>query len=153
MSKLIGGSGLFLALAMMVAMIGLPAPALAADGVHRVVFHLDENDPARMNLVLNNVANLNNYYLDKAEEAEIEVVAYGPGLNMLREDTSPVKDRVKSISQSYRNVSFKACANTLAKMEKKAGKDVPLVAEAAMVPSGVIHLVQRQEEGWSYIRP
>jgi len=72
---------------------------------------------------------------------------------MLRADTSPVKDRITSFSQNFDNVSFKACGNAHAKMSKKAGKTVELVPQAEMTPSGVIQLIARQEEGWSYIRP
>ena len=132
----------------------LPIHANASeDEIHKIVFHVDDSDPKRMNLVLNNVANVNKYYQDKGEQAKIEIVAYGPGLTMLVAESSPVKDRVKSIADSFDTVEFKACANTLHAMEKKAGKKIPLLPQAKMVDSGVIHLVQRQEEGWSYIRP
>ncbi|MCB2102002.1 MAG: DsrE family protein [Rhodobacterales bacterium] len=132
-----------------------PTPAAAAenDGVHRVVIHVDENDPARMNLALNNAANLDSYYKDKGEEVEIEIVAYGPGLNMLVAGKSPVADRIKSFGQNFDNIGFKACGNTHKKMSKKAGKDVALLPEAQMVTAGVVYLIERQEEGWSYIRP
>jgi intracellular sulfur oxidation DsrE/DsrF family protein len=125
----------------------------AADDVRRIVFHLDEADPARQNLVLNNASNVNKYYQDKGQEVVVEIVAYGPGLTMLIPGKSPVAERVESISQNYDNVSFRACANTHAKMSKKAGKDIPLMPQAEMVPSGVVHLVERQQEGWSYVRP
>ena len=62
----------------------------SADDVRRVVFHLDEADPARQNLVLNNASNVNKYYQDKGEEVEIEIFAYGPGLTMLIPGKSPV---------------------------------------------------------------
>lgn len=132
------------------------APIVLADDdekVHKVVLHIDDNDPKRMNLVLNNASNINKYYQDKGEEAEIEIVAYGPGLVMLLAAKSPVKERVKNISDSYDNISFKACSNTHKKMSKKAGKDVALVKQAEMVSSGVIHLIERQEDGWAYVRP
>lgn len=134
--------------------MSLPMAANADEGkIHKIVFHVDDNDPARINLVLNNVSNVNKYYQDKGEPAQIEVVAYGPGLNMLVEDKTPVKDRIKSISESFDNVEFKACNNTLKAMTKKAGKNIKLLPQAHMVDSGVIHLIQRQEEGWSYVRP
>ncbi|MCB1774763.1 MAG: DsrE family protein [Gammaproteobacteria bacterium] len=129
------------------------APAAQASDIHRIVLHLDEADPARQELVLNNASNINKFYQDKGEEVEIEIVAYGPGLTMLVPGKSTVADRVTSISQNFDNVQFKACSNTLTKMSQKAGKDVKLMPQAKMVPSGVVHLVQRQEEGWSYIRP
>jgi hypothetical protein len=72
---------------------------------------------------------------------------------MLIPGKSPVGDRVDSISQNFDSVSFKACDNTHAKMSKKAGKDIALMPQVQMVPSGVVHLVERQQEGWSYIRP
>ncbi|RMG32941.1 MAG: hypothetical protein D6720_12420 [Gammaproteobacteria bacterium] len=138
---------------LLLALMLLASGAVLAEKVHRIVFHVDENDPKRMNLVLNNASNLNKYYQDKGEEAQIEIVAYGPGLMMLHAKKSPVKDRIKSIAQNFDNVAFRACANTMAKMKRKTGKAVPLVPEAKIVPSGVVHLVERQEQGWSYIRP
>ncbi len=103
--------------------------------------------------MLKNASNINNYYMDKGEEATIEIVAYGPGLTMLVPGKSPVAERVTSISQNFESVSFKACVDTPAKMSAKAGKDIELMPQAQMVPSGVVHLVERQAEGWSYIRP
>ena len=129
------------------------AQSVFATDVHRVVIHLDEADPARQNLVLNNASNINKYYFDKGEEAVIEIVAYGPGLTMLVPGKSPVADRVSSISQNFDNVTFKACSNTHRKMSKKAGKEVQLMPQAEMVASGVIHLIERQEQGWAYVRP
>ena len=106
-----------------------------------------------MNLALNNASNVAQYYKDLGEKVEIEIVAYGPGLHMLREDTSPVKDRIKSISKSNPNISFKACGNTQPNMQKAEAKDIPLVPEAQTVKSGVVQLMELQEQGWSYIRP
>ena len=129
------------------------ATAVGADDVNRIVLHLDEADPDRQNLVLNNASNINRYYQDKGEEVEIEIVTYGPGLTMLIPGKSSVAERVVSISQNFDNVGFRACANTHAKMSKKAGKDIQLMSQADMVPSGVVHLVQRQQQGWIYVRP
>ena len=136
------------------ALAALFATAAAADDdVRQILLHLDEADPARQNLVLNNASNINRYYQDQGREVEIEIVTYGPGLTMLVPGKSPVVERVESISQNFDNVSFRACANTHAKMSKKAGKDIQLMPQAEMVPSGVVHLIERQEEGWIYIRP
>lgn len=124
----------------------------ADDGVHRIAIHLSENSEQRMNLVLNNARNIAAYYQDQAEGFEIKVVAYGPGLHIFREDTSPVKSRVASFLDSFPEVSFAACNNTLTNMLKKKA-DITLVEGVEMVPSGVIELVKLQEEGWSYVRP
>ncbi len=122
---------------------------------HRIAFQIDQNDPALMNLVLNNVSNILEYYHHKGEQAEVEVVAYGPGLNMLRDDKSPVKDRLKSIqSGSFPSkVAYSACGNTMKGMEKKEGHPITIVPEAKVVTAGVVRLTELQEAGWTYIRP
>jgi intracellular sulfur oxidation DsrE/DsrF family protein len=122
---------------------------------HRIVFHVDQNDPALMNMLLNNVSNILEYYHDKGEQAEVEVVANGPGLNMFREDKSPVKDRLKSIqSGSFPSkVAYSACGNTMKGMEKAEGHSIPIVPEAKVVTAGVVRLTELQEAGWTYIRP
>lgn len=125
----------------------------AADKPHKVAIQVDENDAQRMNLALNNAKNIAKYYKTKGEEVEIEIVTFGPGLHMLRADTSPVKARIVTFAATYENIAFRACNNTLAGMTKKEGKQPPLLDMAESVPSGVVHLMQRQEEGWSYLRP
>ena len=74
-----------------------------------------------------------------SEEVEIEIVAFAAGLHMLRSDTTPVAARLKSFAQGMPNVKFQACANTMAHMAKKEGKKTPLVANANIVPAGVVH--------------
>lgn len=132
---------------------GLAAPALAEGVNHRVAFHVDQNDPKLMNLTLNNVQNVQSYYESIGDTVEIQVVAYGPGLHMLRADTSPVADRIATISLELDDVTFAACGNTHRKMEAKSGNTVELLDEAVMVPAGVVQLITLQEEGWAYIRP
>ena len=126
----------------------------AADNAdHKVAIHVDEKDPATMNMALNNIANIKKYYDSKGETVEIELVAYGPGLHMLRSDTSPVKDRIAAMSLEIDNLRFSACGNTHAKMSKKAGKEIELLDEASKVPSGVVQLIALQEQGFAYVRP
>jgi intracellular sulfur oxidation DsrE/DsrF family protein len=134
--------------------LAMPAHAAAAKE-HRIAFHIDRSDPALMNLVLNNVSNVVKYYHSKGEEVQVEVVAYGPGLNMLRADKSPVKDRLKRIKEGSfpSKVQFSACHNTMAGMERKEGHPIQIVSEATVVPSGVVRLNELQEDGWTYIRP
>jgi intracellular sulfur oxidation DsrE/DsrF family protein len=120
---------------------------------HRLVIQVDTNDAAAMNLALNNAANVDQYYSDRGELVEIEIITFGPGLHMLREDTSPVKDRIKSLAENRPTVQFKACSNTQENMSKVEKKRVPLVAQARVVPSGVVRIIELQEQGWSYLRP
>ena len=132
--------------------VALSATSVWAE-VHKLAIHVDENDPFTMNLALNNAKNVDAYYSAKGDEVIIEIVAYGPGLNMFVADKSPVADRISTMSLEMDNISFAACGNTHRNMSKKAGKDVALMSEATMVPSGVVRLMELQEDGYSYLRP
>jgi intracellular sulfur oxidation DsrE/DsrF family protein len=135
--------------------IALATSALAADGkTHRIAIQVDQNDPAVMNMVLNNATNVIEYYRGKGEDVDVEVVAYGPGMHMLRADTSPVADRLKHLKEMVAGkIQFSACNNTKQGMEKSEGHAIPIVPEATVVPSGVVRLMELQEQGWSYVRP
>jgi intracellular sulfur oxidation DsrE/DsrF family protein len=141
-----------LAAAMLAMLIATTASFASGEG-HHIAFHVDQNDPQVMNMTLNNVQNVRKYYDSIGEKVTIEVVAYGPGLNMFREDKSPVKQRIAAMSLEISDLQFSACGNTLNKMQKKAGMDVPLISEATVVPSGVVQLITLQEKGYSYVRP
>jgi intracellular sulfur oxidation DsrE/DsrF family protein len=120
---------------------------------HNLVLQVNVNDPAMMNLALNNATNVAQYYKDLGEKVTIEVVTFGPGLHMLRDDTSPVKARIKSIKEANPTISFKACGNTQENMHKVENKEIPLIPEATVVKSGVVRVMQLQEQGWTYVRP
>jgi uncharacterized protein len=120
---------------------------------HRLSVQVDVNDPATMNLALNNVSNTVQHYSEIGQKVEIEVIAYGPGLHMLRDDTSPVKARIKSMSETMPELTFSACGNTRDNMAKAEAKDIPLISEAKVTKSGVVRLMELQERGWSYLRP
>ena len=93
--------------------------------------------------------------LGKGVYVDVDVVTYGPGLNMLRADTSPVQDRIKSLKDYAfpSKIQFSACNVTKEGMEKKEGHPVAVMSEAVVVPSGVVRLMELQEKGWSYLRP
>ena len=130
----------------------LVTPALA-DGPHRLALQVSDNDPDKMNAVLNVAANVSKYYSDKGEEVEIAIIAFNAGLHMLREDTSPVKPRIAGFTKSMPNVSFKACQNTIDAMGKRENKEIPIVANAEHVPAGVVTLMELGEKGWTIVRP
>jgi intracellular sulfur oxidation DsrE/DsrF family protein len=130
--------------------------AVAADAKsHRVAIQVDQNDPQVMNLALNNATNVIEYYRGKNEDVEVDIVTYGPGLHMLRADTSPVQDRIKRLKELAfpGKIQFSACNNTKQGMEKAEGHAISVLPDAILVPSGVVRLMELQEQGWSYVRP
>ena len=72
---------------------------------------------------------------------------------MLRDDTSPVKARIKSMSEAMPNLTFAACGNTRENMTRTEAKDIPIISQATVVKAGVVRLMELQERGWSYLRP
>lgn len=135
-----------------IAALFLSVPAAFAADSHKLVIQVDENDPAVMNLALNNAENVKAHFEGIGEEVKIEIVAYGPGLKMYTAD-SPVKDRLAAMSLQHEDMQFSACGNTHKKMSAKAGKDVVLLSEAVVVPAGVVRIMELQNEGYNYIRP
>ena len=129
--------------------------ALAEGKTHRIAIQIDQNDPQVMNMVLNNATNVIEHYRAKNEDVELDIVAYGPGLHMLRTDTSPVQDRIKHLKDMVApgKIQFSACNNTKQGMEKTEGHAISILPGASIVPSGVVHLMELQEQGWSYVRP
>ena len=126
---------------------------LATKKPHRLILQVNSNEPAMMNLALNNASNVVQYYRDLGEKVSIEVVTFGPGLHMLREDTSPVKARIETLALSSPEISFKACGNTRENMSKVENKEIPLISEAKVVKSGVVRVLELQEQGWTYVKP
>ena len=139
----------------------LTAPTLAraeapkAHQAHRIAFHVGGGSADSMNETLSNIVNAATDYAQANEAVAIELVANGPGYSMLREDTSPVKERIAEVHRRFPFVVFSACSNTrrgIARAENKTPDQIPEVPQATDVPSGVVRLSELQEQGWSYIR-
>ncbi|SNS60782.1 hypothetical protein [Tropicimonas sediminicola] len=138
------------------ALVGIPA--LAHDDApdhetHRIVIQVSDDSPGTFTKVLNNASNMSNFFLSRGEEYEIEIVAYNAGLHMLRTDTSPVLERVESFTDSVPNVTISACGNTIKGMSKQAGNDIEIVANARVVPGGIVRLMELSDQGYFMIRP
>lgn len=123
------------------------------DDPRRIVMHVNFAEGERLNYVLNNVENIFDYYRSKARKTEIRVVCHGPGLHMLRVDSSPVKERLESLANSIDAPSFYACTNTMDRMEKAEGRRPEIVEQAILVPAGLPEVIELQRLGWSYVKP
>lgn len=133
-------------------LIALAPLAALAEGA-KVAIHVDEENVSTMNMALNNAANIIKHYEGLGEEIKVEIVTYGPGLHMLRADTSPVSARISEMGLLHENLSFSACLNTVQAMQQRMQSDVPLLPEATTVPSGAVRLMELQYEGYAYLRP
>jgi intracellular sulfur oxidation DsrE/DsrF family protein len=134
-------------------LFGRKAAAAPEKKQHKLAIHVDQNDPAVMRLALNNARNAHELYAAMGEDTAIEIVCYSQGLHMLRDDTSPVKEEIRSTRTKVPQLAFGACNNTKRNMEKAEGKTIPIIEEAVVVPAGVVRLVELQEQGFKYVKP
>lgn len=124
---------------------GCAAPAAPVAQKARIVLQVSDNDPAKWNLALNNARNAQND-LGK-DKVDLEIVAYGPGINMLKMDAT-IANRVSEAIGT--GISIVACENTMTAQKIVKADMNPSVT---YVPAGVIQLMKRQQQGWAYIRP
>jgi len=136
--------GALLGGAMMIGTLALPATSLAADK-SKLVIQVSENDPATWNLALNNAKNIQKDV--GKDNVELEIVAFGPGINMLKVE-SEVATRVNEAVDS--GVKVMACQNTM--RSQKLNKE-DMNAKIGYVPAGVVEIMQRQQQGYAYLRP
>ena len=121
--------------------------------VHRIVFQIDSDAAVPMKHAIFNALNLVKYYQGNHEAVRIEIVAYGPGITMFRADTSPVRPILEYIHNRVPQVSFFACGNTKAIIERREGHPLSFIAGTQIVPSGIVKIVTLEEAGWAYVRP
>lgn len=120
------------------------APAVK-EAKKKVVIQVSDADPKKWALALNNAANVQED-LGK-ENVLIEIVAYGPGLDMLKLE-SEMGDRVKGALDA--GVKVVACENTMRKQKLSQGDMLPNLGYAK---AGVVEIMSKQAEGYAYIRP
>ncbi len=133
------------------AVLALAAPAAIAQSQaqpparSKVVFQVSDDSEQKWNLALNNARNLQDDL--GADNVEMEIVVYGPGIGMLK-GNSPVASRIADALKS--GVKVVACENTMRAQKLKYDDMLPKIG---YVPAGVTELVKKQQEGWSYLRP
>jgi hypothetical protein len=114
----------------------------------KTVIQISSGDAATQDLVLHNVANLQKEL--GIGNVEIEIVAFGPGVEMLTIN-SPLRDRVENMVSQ--NIRFSACENTMAAIERNSGEKLELAKGVDIVSSGIARIVELQKQGYTYVRP
>ena len=112
---------------------------------YKVVLQVSDADPAKWNLALNNARNIQQDFGNG--NVEIEIVAYGPGLAMLKNDSKVAHRLAEALDNS---IALLACENTM--RNTKTTKE-QMYSGIGYVDAGVVHIMKREREGWAYIRP
>ena len=117
----------------------------ASTAKSKVVLQVSDADPAKWALALNNAKNVQQEL--GAGKVDIEIVAYGPGIGMLKAE-APIANRITEATQA--GIKVVACENTMT-VQKLTKADMH--AAIGYAPSGVVEIMKRQGEGYAYVRP
>ncbi len=113
------------------------------NSVHKIIFQLTTNDTMAHKALMKQLNNITTV----APTSQIEIVCHGPGLEMLITEKSIVHQKIKQLSAI--GVSFIACEFSMKERNVPQDKIIP---EAGYVKAGIIEIVSKQEQGWSYIK-
>jgi len=116
-----------------------------------VLFHINRNDVAGFQQVLNQVESLLTEYAGNLDKLHVEIVANGTGLNLYRADNARFADKIQKLRDTYKNVVFLGCQSTYVRLSREYGQELTLMPGIVMVRLGISHVLQRQRAGWAYI--
>jgi intracellular sulfur oxidation DsrE/DsrF family protein len=115
---------------------------------HKIVLQLSDNDPRKQGLVISVANNLMKFY--DPDKIAVEVVAFGPGIELLKPD-NPNRKLVESLVAQGARVDI--CLNTVDTLERDTGKRPDFIAAATPVQVGVAQILLLTENGYTLVRP
>ncbi|MBL7955163.1 MAG: DsrE family protein [Flavobacteriales bacterium] len=124
-------------------LIGTGSIAQGGARQHRIIMQLTSGDTLVQKGLMRQLKNMK----EAAPGMQLEVVCHGPGMDLLMSDRSIVQPKITEFASN--GIVFLACENTIKERNLDRTK---VIAEAGYVKAGIIHIVERQEDGWSYIK-
>src|SRR3984893_2844987 len=115
---------------------------------HKIVLQLSDNDPKKQGLVISVANNLMKFY--DPDKVAVEIVAFGPGIELLRPDNANRKLVESLVAQGAR---VDVCLNTVDTLERDTGKRPEYIAAATPVQVGVAQILLLTENGYTLVRP
>ena len=115
---------------------------------HRIALQLSDNDPRKQGLVISVAYNLLKAY--DPDKVAIEVVTFGPGIDLLRSENANRKLVESLVAQGVR---FDVCLNTVDTVERETGKRPDIIPAATPVQVGVGQILSLTENGYTLVRP
>ena len=115
---------------------------------HKIVLQLSDNDPKKQGLAISVANNLMKFY--DPDKVAVEIVAFGPGIELLRPD-NPNRKLVESLVAQGARVDV--CLNTVDTLERDTGKRPEYIAAATPVQVGVAQILLLTENGYTLVRP
>ncbi len=124
----------------------------AHDATTKVLVHLTTSDSESGLNTLTNLENMLQEYRERGQNIRVEVVANGHGIDLLRQGTTPFAALIARLTEEYKNLSFAACKNTIDQIQITSDEEIDLIPQAKLIDSGIVEVIQRQQQGWTYIR-
>lgn len=136
---------LFAALFLATSLLGFSMTVQAQPAKQRVVIQVSDAEPGKWRLALNNARNVQQEL--GAQNVEIEIVAYGPGIGMLKLESEAGNGVSQAMAEGVKVV---ACENTMRNQKLKRDD---MQAKISYVNAGVVEIMDKQRAGWAYLRP
>jgi intracellular sulfur oxidation DsrE/DsrF family protein len=116
-----------------------------------IIVHVSNSNPVRLKTALDETENLLKSYKRANRRVNVEIIANGGGLDLLRSDVSPYAKRIAMMKAKYPNLDLLACQQTIKKLQKQ-GINVKLLPHTGFAPSAVGEIDKRLRQGWDYVR-
>lgn len=143
-------------MALLVSSFSLSVPALAqqskkpqvqstqVQNTHKVVVQLSSADTLEHKGLMNNLKHLKEGWGDSVL---VEVVVHGPGIDLVTKGKSTQEQAMQAMMA--KGVKFVVCRNT---MKQKNITEEQIISNVGFVPMGIGEIIQKQEQGWSYLK-
>jgi len=118
----------------------------------KVLIHLARDDVEQLRQALDDIEGLLKHYRETRQNARLEVVVNGGGLELVRTDTSAFAGRIQRLQREYDNLTFAACQNTIDRLAREQGIIVRLLPGVITIDSGMAEIMRRQNQGWTYLQ-
>ena len=118
----------------------------------RIMLHVSTDDEYRLNHMLEETERLLETGRENGERLRVEILANGPGLKLVKKSAGPAGQRLQRLQQRYDNLTVAACAQTLERLRAEKGIELELNPGTTLVKSALGEVLERQRQGWTYIR-
>jgi intracellular sulfur oxidation DsrE/DsrF family protein len=135
-----------------VVMASAPVADAPEDAPTKILFQINRGSVAALGSALDDIESLAQFYREQHQDARIEVVINGEGLNLVRTDVTVHAERIRRLLQDYDNLTFAACQNTIDRLRREQGIRAQLLPGVIVIDSGVAQIMRRQQQGWAYIQ-
>jgi len=128
------------------------APVSNADAARKIMLHVSTNDEYRLNIMLEETEHLLKTSQQGGNKILVEILTNGSGLELVKKSGSPSALRLQALQKQYDNLYVTACAQAIKRVREKQGVDLELIPNTTVVRSSLSEVLERQREGWTYIR-